>query len=172
MSTITAQNFDRMVNKIGTQGEALRELVQDLLVYALQQYAQPEGSHTNSLTAVLTACVGVKALPTKTIKAYIQAHANVSWRKSKDGVLRFGKAGKTVEVTMPTVTWYDFSKAHQATEDKDMMLAVKSWINNTQKLRETGKIKEGQEDFADKVVMALAALLPATEQAETVAIAA
>ena len=158
MNPITEKSFNKVLHGLVRSATAQRDLAQILLVFGLEHYKQHE--NTVYLTRMLNACVGVKSLPTRTMKEFIQAHANVSWQKTTDGSMVFKKVGKEVQVTMPTTLWYDFSKDHQAQPDVNIVTRFNGFITALENAMKEGKIKEGQEAIALKISETLATLKP------------
>jgi hypothetical protein len=153
--------FSRKLSGFVTSQKTQRDNLQSLIVAGLEQYA----AHGNTvyLTSTLEKCIGVKSLPTASIKEYIKAHADVKWTKSKDGknVVFAKSTAKGVErsVTMPDTAWYNHESKtkSEAKADTDGMASLKATYNRLTKLIADGKLK------ADSVVetqKALAALKP------------
>lgn len=145
---VTEGNFTRVLGAVVKGATRQRDVLQQLIIFALAHFA--EHGNTHYLTVTLNACIGVKSLPTKTMKEFIQAHANVTWTKTTDGTMVFRKQGKDIQVTMPTTLWYDFSKSHQAAPDLDVVARIKSLATAIEHAISDGKIKPGQERIADK----------------------
>lgn len=101
--------FNRKLSAVVKSQKTQRDNVQELITAGLVHYENE--SDTTYLTLLVNACLGVRSLPTKTITAYIQEHANVAWGKLKDGSKGYKKSGEkgcAVKVKMPEVTWYDW----------------------------------------------------------------
>lgn len=147
-SKVFSAKLGAFVRSTSTQ----RDNLQDLILAGIELYM--DSGNTVYLTKVMNACIGVRSLPTKVIKAYIQDHANVSWSKAKDGQLVFKKIGKEVEVTWPVVVWYDPAqeKKDQAKPDLDMITTIKALRKKLEKALESHTVKEGQEELAVRLL--------------------
>jgi len=152
MSEITTKNFKQRLAAIVKSAKSQRDKVQEIIVFGIQHYKD----HGNSsyLTMVLNECVGVKSMPTKTIKGFIQEHANLKYVKNDAGDLVFKKDGKEVKAVMPVEKWYDWAGGdHQATKDMDVMVQAKALLTRINKAVKEGHVKNVEE--AKKVKEAL-----------------
>jgi len=135
--SITTTNFKRKLAAFTTSAKRNREAAQEFLEFGLNHY-QTHGDCAY-LTQFMTGCVGVKSLPTQTLKAYIKAHANIVWTKRADGKMGFRKAtkGADVEVKPVTAAWYDWEGAthNKVTEDRP----VSVYLQGVLKRLEDGK---------------------------------
>lgn len=160
--SITTKNFNTKLSAVITSTKKMRENVQSLIGFGLEQYR--DHGNASYLSSILNKCIGVKALPTVTLKDYIRDHANVNWTTLKDKTKGFKKNGKDVEVTMPTVVWYEWEggKHNDVKTDLDVMARIKSLHTQLSKAlagNEGKKIKEGQEDKAVELERALSAMM-------------
>jgi len=146
--------FNQKLSGLVRSARNQRENVQELIEAGLNQYQ--EHGNTVYLTKLLNECIGVKSLPTNSIKEYVKAHANVKWVKGKDGMV-FKKDGNDVHVTMPTDKWWEHKSAqHNAKPDMDVVQRVKSLKSQLDKAVKEGNIKEGQEEQAKELLNSLA----------------
>lgn len=145
------KTFNRKLSGVVKSAKTMRDNVQELIVAGLVHYE--EHGDTGYLTDLARACKGVRALPTTTITEYIKAHANVGWGKLKDKRLGFKKVGKDIEVQMPNVTWYDWEGGDHNVikEDYDMLASVRSAVTKAIKKAQEGHLKEGQEQYIQKL---------------------
>lgn len=138
---------------------AMRDNLQAMLVFGFKEAA--ESGNLNYLTDSLQACIGVKALPTQSIKEYIKAHVNVKWVKRKDKTYGFAKDG-ALEVQECTIPWYSHETAkHQATADLDPIAQAKAFLTRLTKAIEGHTVKEGEEDHARTIQNALKSAIAA-----------
>lgn len=161
VSDITAKNFKSKLAGFKNSMLTQRDNLQEFLEFGLLHYK--ENGNTVYLSQTLNVCVGVKALPTNAIKEYIKEHANVQWKKNKDGDMVFKKVGKQVEVTMPSVIWYNSKHVakDQAKADMDVLARTKSLLTSLTKALNDGHVKEGQHEIAIKIQKDLEGLLTA-----------
>lgn len=158
---VTAKAFNDKLGAFIRSQTTQRDNLQVLFVAGLEQY-QLSGN-TIYLTKTLEKCIGVRSLPTASIKEYIKAHANVTWAKSKDGKSNVFKkvGGKGVErkVTLPTVAWYNHeTKAKdEAKTDVAAIAQLKATYARLSKALTDNKVKA---DDVEKTQQALAALKP------------
>jgi len=158
MKTITAQTFNTRLSSFIKSQKTQRDTLQALLVFGLAFYKGDitgESGDTGYLSSIMNSCIGVKSLPSNTIKDYIKAHANVKWGKSvKKGstALVFTKSSKVVEVELPTQTWYDYhSEKNTVTTDYDETKSIKMLMDTITKRIKSGHIKNeehGKEALA------------------------
>lgn len=128
-----------------------RDNLQDCLLYAFDQY----GQHSNCvpLTDIITGLNAVKTVPSKTVKEYIKAHANVKLvTDPKDKSLKFKKDGKGDAIVKDVlVTWYDWhgNNINQAKADiTDPVALLRAAMVKIKEAIDAGKIVEGREDIA------------------------
>ena len=138
------KQFKTQVNGLIRSAKTQRDKVQRLIDEGLNHYK--ENGDTFYLSYLLNAAVGVKSLPTQTIKEYIKESANqqLSWTKAKDGNMVFKKVKKGEEptVNMPAEPWYEWKKAgHNAKPDMDIIAQGKAFIKRIEKAIEEGTIK-------------------------------
>lgn len=157
MSTpITQSNFNKILTGVINGASRGRDVLQALLVFGLEHFR--DTGDTVYLTRCLTACIGVQSLPTKTMKAFIQAHANVTWTKASDSTMVFKKEGKEVTVKPVSTLWYQHNASHQAQPDMDVMAQVASFLTRIETKMKEGKIKQGQEALAAQLRDALSSI--------------
>jgi len=132
------KTYKRKLNSVLKSAKTQRDNVQELIIAGLEQYS--EHGSCNYLTMLVQGCIGVRSLPTRSITAYIQAHANVTWAKLKDGTDGYKKKGKGVEVSMPDVTWYDWEGNNHNTvaTEFDVLKAIHSLKKRYDKAVEKG----------------------------------
>jgi len=154
----SAKQFSDKLRGIKVSATALRENIQSLIEYGLEQYRDHNGNAT-PLTELLTVIHDVKTVSSKTIKLYIGAHANVAWQKNKaTGKMRFVKAGKDVKVTMPDKVWW----AHEAVKQQDAkpdfvdpIAKVKATFGQLADALEAGKVHPERAPLVKEMVEAL-----------------
>lgn len=136
-----------------------RDNLQFLIVAGLEQY--DKSGNTIYLTAVLEASIGVRSLPTKAIKAYIQKHANVAWTLDKNGKNHVFKKTEKGEpkVKLPELAWYndETKKRDEAKADIAAITQLKATYTRLKTALDQGKVKADQRE---KTEQALAALAP------------
>lgn len=158
---VTAKAFNDKLGAFVRSQTTQRDNLQVLIVAGLEQY-QLSGN-TIYLTKTLEKCIGVRSLPTASIKEYIKVHANVTWAKSKDGKTnvfkKIGGKGVEREVTLPTVAWYNHeTKAKdEAKADVSGIAQLKATYTRLTKALADKKVKK---DEIESTKAALAALKP------------
>jgi len=159
MSEITTKNFKSKLASVIKSAKTQRDNVQSIISFGLSHFKQHEDACY--LTQALNAAIGVKSLPTVTLKDYIKEHANLVWQKGKDDKLQFKKEGKDVKVTMPTVAWYEWDggKHNKVTTDMDVMAQTKALLKRIQAGLKDHKVKD--EQAAKNVEAALKVVLEA-----------
>lgn len=159
MQQTTTKNFKSQLNGIIKSAKTQRDNVQAIIVFGLNHYK--DHGDASYLSQVLSAAIGVKSLPTVTLKEYIKAHANLLWKKGKDGKFQFKKDGTDVKVTMPTVSWYEWDggKHNKVTVDMDVMAQTKALLKRIQSGLKDHKVKD--EQAAKNVEAALKVVLEA-----------
>lgn len=156
--------FNKALSAFITSQKTQRDKLQVLLIAGLEQVET--SGNTVYLSKALNACVGVRSLPTKAIKQYIQAHvSNCSWKKNSAGDMVFKKAiAKTpMEVTQPSQAWYEHESAAkaQASEDVDVIKAAELLLKRISKALEEQHVKAGQEGKARELLSGLNGALSA-----------
>lgn len=166
MKLLQAKQFSSKLAGVIRSAKTQRDAIQALIESGLAQYCL-EGSdgkpcgNTGQLTQVIQACVGVKSLPTNTIKNYIKEHANVMFTKNKKGEYVFKKLGKEVQVTEPKETWYNWSGNKEAKPQPDikliartkaMLTAIKKGIEEDKLEDVSGEMAHELESFMEKWV--------------------
>lgn len=151
------KTFNTKLAGIVRSTNTMKDNVQDLINAGLDQYEQH--GNTVFLTALVSKLKGTKALPLRTITAYITAQANVKWHSStKDGVKveRYVKANKEEErkVERLGVTWYDWEGGNH---NKVSTIKVENRIASLIKALEEG-IKKGTVDDIEKARATVVAL--------------
>lgn len=161
MSTIaiTTGNFNAKLASFKKSSLSIRDNAQELIVFGLNQYR--EHGDAGYLSRLIAAANEVKSLPSRTLKEYIKAHANLMYTKGPDKIERFAKVSKSapIEVTMPEVTWYNWegNNTNQATADFNITQQLKALMGRYKKAVEEGKqIKdEGIETVMSELVNVL-----------------
>lgn len=158
------KQFNQKLSGVIRSAKNMRESIQELIVSGLVHYENHNDS--GRLTAIVTACKGVKSLPTATIADYIKAHANLGWGKLKDGKPGFRTIGKGAEVKMPEVTWYDWEggKHNQVTSDYAFLSTIKGAITKAVKAAEEGRIKAEEFQACVKVASSAGVELELTDE--------
>ena len=130
-----------------------RQTLQDLIEYGLESYKGH--ADTSALSKVVNALVGVRTIPSKTIKEYIQDHANVRLVKVKDSSLYvFKKDGKEVKVTTPEVVWWEHesNKANHKLDIIDPVALIRVLGKKLLEAKEAGKVVAGREEMTDDIL--------------------
>lgn len=131
-----------------------RAALQELLVYGLEKYK--DHTDTSALSKVVNTLVGVRTIPSKTVKEYIQDHANVVLKKNtKDGTFVFKKNGETAVVTMPEAVWWEHESNDKNTAKVDVIdpvALVRALAKKLMDAKESGKVVAGREDVADDML--------------------
>lgn len=144
------KKFNQKLNGFIRSQKSQRDTLQELIEAALAHYdgnteTTEVGGDTGYLTVLVRKCVGVKSVPTRTVVDYIKEHANVIYTKLGDGEYGFKKAkkGDTVQVTMPEVTWYDWTGGdhNKPKKDYDWEASLNSLRGKIAKELENGTIK-------------------------------
>lgn len=160
MQTMDNATFKRKLGSVTRSINTQKENIQELIEAGLQQVI--DSGNTVYLSAVLNACVGTKALPTKAMKEYINLHcSNLKWGKNKDGNMVFSKAIKGTDcvVTEPSEPWYAFTKAAQAKPDFNELVRAKSFLTSLKNAMKAHNVKD--EAKAKQIADALEAVLAA-----------
>lgn len=141
MTQITKANFNAKLASFKKSGLSIRDGAQELIIFGLAQYG--EHGDAGFLTRVIATANEIKTLPSRTLKDYIKAHANLAYGKGPDQVLRFAKVSKSapIEVTMPTVTWYEWegNSSNDAKADFNVTQQLKALMGRYKKAVDEGK---------------------------------
>lgn len=124
---VTAKNFKSKLSSVIKAAKSGRVNLQALIEFGLAHYA--EHGDTVYLQSCVDACVGVGSLNTSRMIGFIEAHANITWRKkeAKDGekVAVFSKAaGQQAEVLPVTTAWWDYEKPDAELKAKDVLKMI------------------------------------------------
>jgi len=141
--------FNRRIVAFNDAAKVSRDQLNDLIMDGLLQAADvSQGGHgsCSRLTVVLQACKHVKAIPTRTVQAFIQKHANVKWMKLKDGTHGFKYSGKPC-VTLPECTWYDWegNNTSKPKVELDLKASMERLLARGDKALKEGKTVEHAE---------------------------
>lgn len=176
-NVITNDKEFTKVAKEFAQGQIkANERLQALIEYGIARL--PQTNDTSHLSQALNIAVSVKSLPTKAIKAYIQAHVNVKWMKTTDGTYKFKRDGKEWAIKEIEKPFWEANqvKATQAKADMvDPIAEVKALFGRLVSLQKEGKIPESREHFIAELLGPVKALLdetPAMTKAELKALTA
>lgn len=154
------KEFNTTLKGVITSAKNQRDKIQALIVSGLEEYQ--EHGNTGQLSRLIQAVVGVRSLPTNTLRDFIKAHANVMFTKAKDGSYVFKKmtGEKEVAVTIPDVTWYNWkgNPNKNPNLDFDVAKALSQMVKRVAKAMDEGKVKEGQEEEASLVLSDLSKL--------------
>jgi len=153
---ITTKNFGTTLSGMLRSAKSQREKVQALIVFGLVHYADTKDA--GYLSRVLNGCIGIKSMPTVTIKNYIKAHANVVWGKTTDGTYVFKKDGKDAVVELPSATWFNWEGAghNNVKADVDALGQAKALLGRIKKGLADHKVKD--RDEAKRIEAALATI--------------
>lgn len=131
-----------------------REALQDMLLFGLEKYK--DHTDTSALSKIINALIGVRTIPSKTIKEYIKDHANVVLKKNtKDGSFVFKKNGETAVVTMPEAVWWEHESNDKNTAKVDVtdpVALARALAKRLMDAKESGKVVAGREDVADDML--------------------
>lgn len=113
---VTSNTFNKQWAGFKKGVMSQRDKLNAFLLFAIQHY-QNTGHDCTYLNTIVNDCIDLKAVPTKSVKAFIKAHVNVAWVKLSDDNYGYKREGKAAKVTMPTVKWYEFETGHNARKD-------------------------------------------------------
>ena len=141
---VEVKNFNARLSSTLKSAVSLRDNIQGLLIFALVHFR--EHGDTSYLTKIMNGTIGVKSIPTATIKDYIKNHAPVVWKenKKKDGLL-FKKTGECSDTVIPNKPWYEFSQQHQAKKDMDVLAQARSLLKRITTSLEAETVKNVEE---------------------------
>lgn len=153
MTSVNEKTFSKVLNGVIKSAAGMRDNLQALIVFGLEQYS--EHRNASYLSSVLNKCIGVKSIPTVTIKEYIKAHANIKWVKLSDGTHGFKMAEDNPNVVMPEITWYDWkdAKHNKVTVDMDAMAQAKRLFTALTKALKEGHVKDKEKAEAIKAAL-------------------
>ena len=158
---ITSENFPKYLKKAESADKSLRSLLQSLLVYGLEHYAEKHNS--NRLTDVCGA--NLHGIRTQGLVDYVEKYTDLVWTKMDDGSVRFKReAREGFEFKMPSIPWWEDSKAGQAIP-KEIAKLEKQYLTTITKLvKGDGKAKlvEGDEIEAKNYLNHLKSYVPLT----------
>lgn len=135
--------------------------VQQCVEYGLVHFEKHSGDTSNLSRVLQVVDQQVGKMMGNTLKGYIQAHANVQWRKVDDGTHKFKKIGKGIEVKVPEAPWYEFKGANGRTQPDfiDPVRAIKLLIERLTEKKDEGEIVPGRESLVDDMTARLGDLL-------------
>ena len=135
---INEKNFTTKLSAIGKSARTMRDNAQSVLDFGFLHYVQTGDS--GYLSRIANACIGIKALNTAIMIAYIEDTANIKQAKLKDGARVFKKI-KGDSPTVKTVrgTWYDFEQPEKEVTALDIAKAIESLVKNISKAKESGR---------------------------------
>lgn len=142
MSKITSKNFQESLNGIVTLFATVREKIQGLLVFAMEQASQGNYTYINLLIANAGKLKGISM---NGIQQYIEKHNDVEL-VSEAGIRKFSnKKTKGFEFVAPTTPWYEDNNAG-AVVIVDLDASIKTMITRlTGVVDGKNSLKEGQE---------------------------
>lgn len=146
---MSVNDFNNKLGGVISNATRDREIIQELLMDGfLQAMPKAEGGHENyaRLTAIVSACVGVKSLPTRTIQDYIRTFVEVRWVKPEGEEGRYKKSGNG-GVTLPEVSWYEWvgNTNQTAKVDYDPVKAIKAVIAKAKKAAKEEHLKDADK---------------------------
>lgn len=132
------KQFKDKLNGVITSAKNQRQSVQALIESGLEQYR--DFGNAGQLSLLMDKCVGVKSMPTVTIKNYIKAQANVKYSKNVDGNYVFSKASKEeeVSVTLLSDSWYEWKDGEHnnvLTDEQKLERKEKAMVNTLKELK-------------------------------------
>lgn len=166
MKAFDKKVFSTLKASVQRSGKTLAANVQSMIEMGLSQY-QADGN-SEYLTQAVMACAGSRAVKADDIKKYVTKHANVRWVAPKGEQPRFKKKGKQVEVTEPTVPWYEAMQNDKVVADKDvlaMIMRMQTSIANALNSEEEGKrVVAKQAKFAEEAAFTMGRLVQIAEE--------
>ena len=159
MSILNNKQFSTKLNGVIRSAKSQRDTIQQLIISGLEQYK--DHRNTGQLTRLIQATYEVKSLPTRVIKEFVKAHANVQFTQNKEKEFVFKALSKETEVTIPEVTWYNWEGNENANvkPDMDVIAQAKSFYTRITKALNEGKVKD--KDKAEALQNTLAEYLEA-----------
>lgn len=152
-NTITTdKEFTKVVGQFKEgQGKA-NERLQALIEYGMGKYAA--NGDASNLSKALTIAIDVKSLPTKAIKEYIQDHANVQWKKTTDGTMKFSKVSKSADVEVKEISkpFWDSARVKKVQAQPDFIdpiATIKAAFATLAKAKEEGKLPADRIGYFD-----------------------
>ena len=153
------EQFNNLVNEITETSINLRELIEKGARVALKHFEAH--NDTRYIATLVNACVDAKVARSSTLKEYIKAHANVTFKARQNGSgFEVKKKGKgNAQVTMPTETefWYDFDGQDVAKPDTEFEKLLQAAISKAEKAQENGTFK--RNTGTDKRIAACKSML-------------
>lgn len=145
---ITSKTFGKKLGSVIRSARSMRQNLQNIILFAMEHYANT--GDTGFLDRCMAACVGVSSLPTQKMKLFIQEHANVTYReveikegKRKGEKIRvFKKRGKVPTYKEPTINWWEFSVAGEATPDMDVDASILNLVKKIDKKLAAKQVKD------------------------------
>lgn len=148
-TALTSKNYNSRLNGYFKSESSRRDTMQAFISFGVLHYGgqtdkgECTKGDTTLLSALMKGCVGVKSLPSLTIKDYIKEHANVSFVKTKDGTFVFKKRSKNEDVSiMECLTpWYEWEGGHhnKAKPDFDLLARFKSVLTAFETAKKKGQ---------------------------------
>lgn len=158
---ITAENFHKVLSKAVSTDVSLRGQVQRLVEFGLVQYNEQHNS--NYLTEIIVA--DFHGIRTQAVQDYIEAHTDLVLTKFEDGTHRFKRKERDgYKFEMPTVTWWEYSKAGQAKAVNwdDKLSTFTKQLERSVKGEGKVKVEEGTQEEAEHLLAHLKAYVPLT----------
>ena len=104
MSKVTSKNFSPRLVKVGGAFSTIRDELNTLLSFALDQYSKGNFTYITEIVNVKT----LKGIAMNSIVTFITAHADVKLEKGEAGVYKFvSKKTRGFKYAPPTKTWYE-----------------------------------------------------------------
>lgn len=147
---MSSGKFNGKLVQMHDSAKLTADILQELLEDAFLQASHPrDGGHgsTSRLTKIVKTLAHNKRLPTRVIQRYIAEHADVKWRKDKQGEFGYEFVNGTPHVVMPEVTWYDWEGNENKTAkvDVDVVKNLRAMLNRINKAKEKGGTVEHEE---------------------------
>lgn len=152
---VTAKSFAKQLEETGGLFGTVRERIQALLLFALQQYANGNFTYINAIIQ----SKALKGIAMNGVQKYIESYADVQL-VSEGGVKVFkSKKTRAFKFVMPTDTWYEHNNAGDPVAI-DVDKAVTALLKRLQGgVEGTGKAKIAKGQLA-KAKKAIAVLTP------------
>lgn len=111
MSKVTSKNFTPRLTKTCVSFGTVRDELNDLLAFSLDQYSKGNFTYITEIVNVKT----LKGIAMNSIVTFITAHADVKLEKGEAGAYKFvSKKTRSFKYVPPTVTWYEHNTDGEA----------------------------------------------------------
>lgn len=147
--------FRTELGKVCGATKAVRPAFQALMLDAME-FFRDRNCNTARLTTLVHSCANVSILKTNHIKAFIEAHCDVTWGKLKDGSRGYKKKGDGA-VTMPTQNWWEWEKPkpikpEKAANDAPAKSGSPAPVEDEDPIEDADKQAQDQFDFDQALI--------------------